>query len=94
MKYIFDFHTVGANILHRRGTNAARYEGQVLYAAPAICNTVLYKFVPVLPCPGPHINMISIFPDQINPHDLILHHIPIDIVPKQKITSATQHQNW
>src|SRR5688572_21949691 len=72
MKYVFQFYSICANILHRACADVSWDQRKILYSCPAFFYTIRNKPVPVFPCSGLHIYMIIVFMDFLNTGNIIL----------------------
>src|SRR5258707_14075172 len=71
IRHLSEFNSIGADILHRPCAYTTGYQGKIFHTCQVMLNTEVYKPVPVLPCPGFYINIITIFFNYINTMDII-----------------------
>jgi len=91
-KDLLYLHSIGPDILHRRGPHTPRYQRQVLHPCPTAANTIFHEAMPALSRTGPHIHIVVVFVDQLDPPDPVPQHEPIDILGQQDIAPPAQHQ--
>lgn len=79
IEYIFNFNTIGANILHGGGPHLSGNQAQVFNAGIPLCNTIQYKMVPVFPGGSFYIKKFCIFFYQFNAFQFIFYQKTIKI---------------
>lgn len=90
MKYFFYFYAVGADVLHRCGADASGDEAEIFHAGEIVLDTILYKPMPALPCPGLQVYIAVIFGDLFHTADPVVKDQAIDVTGEKDVAAAAE----
>ena len=92
MQAVFGFDSVGADVLHRCGSDQARNQRQVLKSTPALVDGPLHEFVPVFSCGGLNYHISIAFFDDAPPGPRHSGHRAFEVAGEQHVGSTAQEQ--